>query len=121
MGPVAIHHDVGRILQDNICVVNTALIIFISVEKNGELLAYLQGIRAADRRVLNNFRSLLEFWRSYYLTKRGRECVSLQYSTQLPFSAWLHIVDLLCSHPDSPYSLLYASSVDLQDDQYDWK
>ncbi|XP_024395590.1 uncharacterized protein [Physcomitrium patens] len=107
--------------QDNICVVNTALIIFISVEKNGELLAYLQGIRAADRRVLNNFRSLLEFWRSYYLTKRGRECVSLQYSTQLPFSAWLHIVDLLCSHPDSPYSLLYASSVDLQDDQYDWK
>lgn len=96
--------------QDNICVLNTALIIFIFVEKHGELQAYLQALRAADMRVLRTFRSLLEFWRSYYLRKRGREGVSLQYSTQLPFSDWLHIVDLLCSHPDSPYSLLHGQS-----------
>jgi Trpc4-associated protein len=94
--------------QDNICVLNTALIFFIFADKNGELAAYLQALRAGDMRVLRTFRALLEFWRSYYLWKRGRECVSLQYSTQLPFSDWLRIVDCLCSHPDSPYSLLHT-------------
>ncbi|KAG0588156.1 hypothetical protein KC19_2G220700 [Ceratodon purpureus] len=105
--------------QDNICVLNTALIIFIFLERNGELQIYLQALRSDDVRVLQTFRSLLEFWRSYYLRKRGREGVSLQYSTQLPFSDWLHIVDLLCSHPDSPCSLLYGSSANLQHDLCD--
>lgn len=106
-------------VQDNICVLNTALIIFIFLERNGELQIYLQALRSDDVRVLQTFRSLLEFWRSYYLRKRGREGVSLQYSTQLPFSDWLHIVDLLCSHPDSPCSLLYGSSANLQHDLCD--
>jgi hypothetical protein len=105
------------IVQDNICVLNTALIIFIFLERNGELQAFLQALRAADMRVLQTFRSLLEFWRNYYLRKRGREGVSLQYSTQLLFSDWLHIVDLLCSHPDSPSSLLYGFPAHLQHGQ----
>ncbi|CAK9257708.1 unnamed protein product [Sphagnum jensenii] len=94
--------------QDNICVLNTVLIFFIFAERDGELQLYLQALRAADHRVLCTFRSLLDFWRSYYLRKRGRECISLQYSTQLDFSDWLHVVDLLCSQPDSPTSLLYS-------------
>ncbi|XP_024378941.1 uncharacterized protein [Physcomitrium patens] len=100
--------------QDNICVLNTALIFLIFAEKNGELQGYLQALRAADMRVLRTFRALLEFWRSYYLWKRGRECVSLQYSTHLPFADWLRIVDCLCSHPDSPYSLLHTPPVGAQ-------
>jgi Trpc4-associated protein len=95
-------------IQDNICVLNTVLIFFIFAERDGELQLYLQALRAADQRVLCTFRSLLDFWRSYYLRKRGRECISLQYSTQLDFSDWLHVVDLLCSQPDSPTSLLYS-------------
>ena len=104
----------GGNLQDNICVLNTALIFFIFAERNNELQTYLQALRAADMKVLGTFRSLLEFWRSYYLRKRGRERVSLQYSTQLPFSNWLRIVDSLCSHPDSPYSLLHSPSTAVQ-------
>ncbi|KAH9549448.1 hypothetical protein CY35_10G020700 [Sphagnum magellanicum] len=94
--------------QDNICVLNTVLILFIFAERDGELQHYLQALRASDHHVLCTFRALLDFWRSYYLRKRGRECISLQYSTRLAFSDWLHVVDLLCSHPDSPTSLLYS-------------
>jgi Trpc4-associated protein len=100
--------QLSDINQDNICVLNTTLIFFILAEKNGELHGYLQTLRADDTCVLRTFRALLEFWRSYYLWKRGRECVSLQYSTQISFSNWLQIVDSLCAPPDLPCSLLYS-------------
>lgn len=96
--------------QDNICVLNTTLIFFILAEKNGELHGYLQALRTSDMHLLQTFRALLEFWRCYYLWKWGRECVSLQYSTQISFSKWLQIVDSLCAPSNFPYSLFYTGA-----------
>lgn len=149
----------GDINQDNICVLNTALIFFIFAHRKGNLISFLRDLRAADNNtssssismnnetrsallhspasassfplssppppsdsfdpfrkprpdstasVLKNFRALLDFWREYYMRKRGRDCASLQYSTNIPFSEWLGVVELLSSDSDSPTSLLYV-------------
>ena len=161
--------------QDNICVLNTALIFFIFAERNGELTDLLHALREADRthrpplssstslhlspsdppllsddrlhppshdwctspllssqqakppgsssllptsaplshesgpgKVMKNFRDLLDFWREYYQRKRGRDCASLQFSTSIPFSEWMRIVDLLCAPSHCPTSLLHC-------------
>lgn len=84
-------------------------------EQNGRLDFYLQVLRKADMgggggpgSVTRNFRSLLDFWRQYYVAKRGRDSVSLEYSTHIAFDEWLRIVDMLCAGPESPTSLLYS-------------
>ncbi|CAI5511208.1 unnamed protein product [Closterium sp. Naga37s-1] len=175
----------GDINQDNICVLNTALIFFIFANRNTQLLSLLAALRAADKAqpaslaasttllqpsapsspaspsspsssspssspssrspsflskppssallnpsllpeplsstsedsssgvgpgsVMKNFRVLLDFWREYYLRKRGRDCASLQFSTNIPFTEWLRVVEMLCAPPDCPTSLLYCS------------
>jgi hypothetical protein len=38
-----------------------------------------------------NFRELLGFWRKYY-RHRGKDCLSLEYSSRIRFSEWCHIV-----------------------------
>ncbi|CAI5470422.1 unnamed protein product [Closterium sp. Yama58-4] len=176
----------GDINQDNICVLNTALIFFIFANRNAQLLSLLAALRAlaADKAqpaslaasttllqpsspsspastsspsssspssspssrspsflskpptsallnpsllpdpvsstsddsssgvgpgsVMKNFRALLDFWREYYLRKRGRDCASLQFSTNIPFTEWLRVVEMLCAPPDCPTSLLYC-------------
>ncbi|CAI6006633.1 unnamed protein product [Closterium sp. NIES-64] len=174
----------GDINQDNICVLNTALIFFIFANRNAQLLSLLSALRAADKAqpaslaasttllqpsspsspanpsspsppsspsspssrspsffskppssalinpsllpdpvssnsedlstgvgpgsVMKNFRALLDFWREYYLRKRGRDCASLQFSTNIPFTEWLRVVEMLCASPDCPTSLLYC-------------
>ncbi|GBG69909.1 hypothetical protein CBR_g4736 [Chara braunii] len=118
--------------QDNICVLNTALIFLIFAERNGVLGAYLQQLRCSDMglgwaapggmssgglekspfmgpgSVTRNFRALLDFWQEYYLKRRGKDCVSLEYSTNIPFSEWLQMVELLCSGPECSMSLVYS-------------
>eukprot|EP00246_Nothoceros_aenigmaticus_P018067 TRINITY_DN9316_c0_g1_i1.p1 TRINITY_DN9316_c0_g1~~TRINITY_DN9316_c0_g1_i1.p1 ORF type:complete len:883 (-),score=147.83 TRINITY_DN9316_c0_g1_i1:126-2774(-) len=101
--------------QDNICVLNTALIFLVFAEQHGRLEYYLQVLRKSDMggsggpgSVTRNFRSLLDFWRQYYVAKRGRDSVSLEYSTHIPFDEWLRIVDMLCAGSESSTSLLYS-------------
>eukprot|EP00850_Spirogloea_muscicola_P011111 SM000068S20543 [mRNA] locus=s68:73193:78835:- [translate_table: standard] len=125
----AIH--LGDINQDNICVLNTALIFFVFAERHGQLAGCLQMLREEEKaasasiaagetiahqarpfgRVLGSFRSLLDFWREYYLRKRARDCASLEFSTNVPFSEWLRVVELLCAGCESPTSLLHPGSV----------
>ena len=38
-----------------------------------------------------NFRELLWYWREYYL-RRGRDRLSLEFSTHIPFAKWLEFV-----------------------------
>ena len=52
-----------------------------------------------------NFRELLFFWREYY-THRGRDRLSLEFSSHLRFVEWKTVVDMLCADNGSPYSLV---------------
>ena len=56
-------------------------------------------------RVMSNFRELLWFWREYYL-RRGRDRLSIEFSSRIPFPYWLDLVDLLCKDDASPTSLV---------------
>eukprot|EP00898_Chlorokybus_atmophyticus_P003986 jgi/Chlat1/4589/Chrsp290S04333 len=102
----AIH--IGDVNQENICVLNTALIFLIFAERHGQLALYLHVLRSLDSGgyATGNFRALLEFWQTYYQT-RGRDCVSLEFSSTISFSEWLRVVSLLLGPADSPVSLSY--------------
>ena len=54
---------------------------------------------------LKNFRELLFFWHEYY-THRGRDRLSLEFSSHVRFSEWIDIVSKLCSDDGSSMSLL---------------
>jgi len=48
---------------------------------------------------LINFRELLWFWREYY-EHRGRDRLSLEFSSHIRFPEWKAVVDLLCMDTD---------------------
>ena len=48
------------------------------------------------RRVMVNFRELLWYWREYYL-RRGRDRLSIEFSSHIPFSQWNALVGELIS------------------------
>lgn len=48
---------------------------------------------------LVNFRELLWFWREYY-EHRGRDRLSLEFSSHIRFPEWKTVVDLLCMDTD---------------------
>jgi hypothetical protein len=52
-----------------------------------------------------NFRELLWFWREYYL-RRGRDRLSIEFSSRIAFPYWIGLVDILCKDDGSPSSLL---------------
>ena len=57
------------------------------------------------RLLMSNFRELLWFWNEYYL-RRGRDRLSLEFSSQIPFSHWHDLVQELCRDDGSTYALL---------------
>ena len=59
--------------------------------------------------LLANFRALLWFWREYYL-RRGRDRLSIEFSSRIPFKYWLELINLLCADDGSPTSLLRSPS-----------
>ena len=46
------------------------------------------------RQALAIFSELLKFWQAYY-SRKGRDCVSLAFSSDLPFPVWQKAVDQL--------------------------
>jgi len=44
--------------------------------------------------VMRNFRELLWYWKEYYL-RRGRDRLSIEFSSHIPFHYWLQIVGKL--------------------------
>lgn len=59
----------------------------------------------ARREFCRNFRELLWFWNEYY-HHRGRDRLSLEFSSHISFAEWRHVVDLLCADDGSPTALL---------------
>lgn len=103
---------VPSLKQESLCCVSTFLCYFIFADQDGELAALLEAIttrqvvepEGADncqpppsgREVLSNFRSLLKFWRAYYTSEsRGKDILSLEANSRIPFRTWLGLVEKL--------------------------
>ena len=48
-------------------------------------------VKAANNPVMVNFRELLWYWREYYL-RRGRDRLSIEFSSHIPFRHWNNLV-----------------------------
>ena len=55
--------------------------------------------------VMRNFREVLWFWFEYY-THRGRDRLSLEFSSHLRFQEWIQVVSLLGADDGSPTALV---------------
>ena len=150
--------DLRNINHENICCLNTAVVIAIFAHRRHELAALLQELRqlsnnerqqrhhgrVGDRSltamarsedvtndserhsmsaassssrwlspsevhdhddVMRNFRQVLWFWREYY-THRGRDRLSLEFSSHLRFQEWDLVVSLLGADDGSTLSLV---------------
>ena len=73
---------------------------------DGEIIAkdHEPDASSKDGNILRNFRELLWFWKTYYIN-RGRDRLSLEFSSRLRFSEWKQTVSLLCSDDDSKSAL----------------
>ncbi|KUF95301.1 hypothetical protein AM588_10005387 [Phytophthora nicotianae] len=114
--------------HENICCLNTAIVILVFQHRRKRLPAILEALRdhedvsGKQGYVCDNFRGLLWFWIQYY-TPRGRDRLGLEHSSEVKFEEWRHVVSLLCADdgsetallstparlPPSPYSRLYAT------------
>jgi hypothetical protein len=118
-----------NINHENICCLNTALILMIFAHRRGELCELVnevKNVRLVDEAliesmrslgtadedhsvssepasvglskgmidVVSNFVELLWFWKEYY-AHRGRDRVSIEFSSHLHFNEWRNVVNLL--------------------------
>lgn len=110
-----------NITYENLCCINTSLIILLVARRNGKLLQVLQQFfvrsetyqrdEAKAKITLSpkqNFRELLWFWSGYY-RHRAKDRNSLFASSHIRFHEWHSLVKLLCMDDGSPYSLLPVS------------
>lgn len=115
--------------HENICCLNTAIVILIFQHRRGRLASVLDALRSHEELsgkegyICRNFRGLLWFWIQYY-TPRGRDRLGLEHSSDVKFEEWQRVVALLCADdgsatallaapirlPQSPYSRLYTAS-----------
>jgi len=78
-----------------------------SVTRRASLTYYGTNSEIGDKNdVLRNFREVLWFWIEYY-KHRGRDRLSLEYSSHLRFQEWSDVVSLLSADDGSPTSLVY--------------
>jgi hypothetical protein len=104
--------DFRSINHENICCLNTVILMMIHrCRQSGieGLTLELDAIRGAEdgEATLANFRRLLWFWSEYY-EKRGRDRLSLEFSSHVPFLEWRNLVHILSSDDGRPGSLLHA-------------
>lgn len=83
--------------QDNICCINTALIMAMFAEQRGCLQDYLNTLLVAPKNgkktakeVIENFDKVLHVWQKYYLSKT-KDCFSLQHTTSIKFGYYQDI------------------------------
>ncbi|TYZ65300.1 hypothetical protein PybrP1_002308 [[Pythium] brassicae (nom. inval.)] len=115
--------------HENICCLNTAIVILIFQHRRRRLASVLEALRSHEELagkegyICRNFRGLLWFWIQYY-TPRGRDRLGLEHSSDVKFEEWRSVVSLLCADdgsstsllaapmrlPQSPYSRLYTAA-----------
>jgi len=83
-----VHAD--SVNQENICCLNTLLVFFIMARRNSAVEPLLEQVHALEGPngfAKDNFRQLMSFWRQYY-SNQGRDILSLEFSSRIPFSEW---------------------------------
>ncbi|KAF0720761.1 Aste57867_40 [Aphanomyces stellatus] len=102
--------------HENICCLNTAVVMFVFEHRKHRLATMLEALRQQECEVetkhpegylCSNFRSLLWFWVQYYIP-RGRDRLSLEHSSDMKFKEWYAVVELLCADDGSSFALLPA-------------
>jgi len=131
--------------HENICCINTLLLILLHAQRESALPVTLRRVKAlANERMawaagrvdqmakvrvgdvyehseeesdnlereldcgeilMVNFRELLWFWREYY-QRRGRDRLSLEFSSRIPYCYWYALVQALCADDGTPRALL---------------
>jgi Trpc4-associated protein len=99
--------SIDAINQENICCVNTTMVFCIYAHRKGQLRPFVASIREEEKAyeqnlgqaalpssISSNFQKLLWFWHEYYLL-RGKDCMSLEFTSQIPFSEWMATYDVL--------------------------
>jgi len=98
--------SIDDINQENICCVNTTMVFCIFARRKGHLRSFIQSIREEEEsyrvnkqplshaRFTGNFQKLLWFWHEYYLL-RGKDSLSLEYTSQIPFEEWTQTYEVL--------------------------
>jgi len=109
-----------NINHENICCLNTAIIISIFAYRRKQLSIVINQLRSMKRKridsfkqspsqepvdILVNYRQLLWFWSEYYFN-RGRDRLSLEFSSHITFREWKHVVCLLCADDGTDTSLM---------------
>lgn len=115
--------DLRNINHENICCLNTAVVIAMFASRRNTLATILRDLRLRGeeelvdimnhmslqdergRDVVHNFRQVLWFWLQYYM-HRGRDRLSLEFSSHLHFQEWHQVVSRLVADDGSPSSLL---------------
>jgi hypothetical protein len=81
-------------------------------------VSFIQGERTGGRNdILRSFREVLWFWNEYY-AHRGRDRLSLEFSSHLRFQEWMEVVSLLCADDGSPTSLMQSPPMPLPRSPY---
>ena len=91
-------HTAHLSILTDICCLNTALVMALRLKSHNHLDSVLQSLRQYEARnrveVLSNFKLLLAFWIEYY-QHRGRDKLSLELGSGLPFFRWTQLVEEL--------------------------
>jgi hypothetical protein len=86
--------------------VSTSRRASLSMSRRASLTYYGTNNEIGDRNdVMRNFREVLWFWMEYY-THRGRDRLSLEFSSHLRFQEWIEVVSLLGADNGSSTSLV---------------
>jgi len=99
--------------QDNICCVNTALIMAIFAEQKGLLQRYFNSLLSpktskSTLEILENFSKVLTIWQRYYMSKT-KDSYSLKYTTGLAFYYYQYMKDKVQVFVDENLKLLDPS------------
>jgi hypothetical protein len=119
--------DLQNINHENICCLNTAVVLAVFAHRRSQLSQVLEDLRrmnpdddasmpasssasasattgststgASSSNIVQNLRELLWFWTEYY-SHRGRDRLSLEFSSHIRFQEWMTVVHKLCADID---------------------
>jgi hypothetical protein len=102
--------DVTKISQENLCCLNTTIILLVFSHIHGALADDVAYLKAKEKEwqiagsIVIRLRRLLWFWDKYY-HKRAHDRLSLEISTRIPFHMFDEVVDILVKDNGEPGSL----------------
>ena len=106
--------DVTKISQENLCCLNTTIILLIFSNIHGTLVEDVEYLKRKEKNWQNpgsiviSFRRLLWFWDRYY-HRRAHDRLSLEMSSRLPFHMFDEVVEILVKDDGSEGSLCMDS------------